>query len=268
MSHRLDVAISIVITLGIAVILSFVIRVVVDRIEHHITRQMESEGSREKRAHTMAGILRAVALIVIWVIALVTAMQMAGIPIAALLATAGIGGIAIGFGAQTLIRDLLAGVFLLLENQYDVGDSIQIAGVSGVVEAVGLRTTTLRAADGVRHVVSNGEIRISSNQTRLFSRSVVMMPISYDSDVDRAVAVIRNRVAQLRLDPTCGPDIQAEDEVVGIDAFGADRIEMTVSVQTRPGRHWEIARELRRQLKSDFDAAGIAMNPSPPANPS
>jgi small conductance mechanosensitive channel len=268
MSHRLDVAISIAITLGIAVILSVVIRVVVDRVEHHITAKMESDGSGEKRAHTMAGIVRAVVIIVVWVIAVVTAMQMAGVPVAPLLATAGIGGIAIGFGAQTLIRDLLAGVFLLLENQYDVGDSIQIAGVSGVVEAVGLRTTTLRAADGVRHVVSNGEIRISSNQTRVFSRSVVMMPISYDSDLDRAVAVIRHRVTQLRLDPTWGADIQAEAEVVGIDAFGPNRIEMTVSVQTRPGRQWAIARELRRQLKSDFDAAGIAMNPSPPANPS
>jgi len=237
--------------------ISFVVRHLTGRLERRMTAKFEDGSTGQKRSHTLTGLVRSVVLIIVWITAAVMILQELGVPVAPLLATAGIIGVAIGFGAQTLVRDVLAGFFILLENQYDVGDTVQVATVSGTVEAIGLRTTVLRGADGTRHVVSNGEIRISSNQTRIFSRSVLVLPLPYDVDVDHALALANAAGADLRSDPAFGPDILGDIEVLGVDAFGADRMDIKLTVETRPGRQWVVERELRRRIKILLDREGI-----------
>lgn len=242
-----------------AIAISVVVQALMGRLEHRMAARFDVGSSGQKRAHTLTGLLRALILAVVWITAAVMLLELAGVPVAPLLATAGIGGIAIGFGAQTIVRDVLSGFFILVENQYDVGDTIQVAGVSGVVEQVGLRTTVLRGADGTRHVVSNGEIRISSNQTRVFSRSVLVLPLPYDVDIDRAIALASEAGADLRSDPAFGPDILGDVQVLGVDAFGSARMDVKLTVETRPGRQWAVERELRRRIKVRFDQAGISI---------
>jgi small-conductance mechanosensitive channel len=250
----------------VAIAITFVVRYIVGRIEHRMAGRFKEGSSGQKRAHTLAGLLRAVILAIVWITAVVMILQLAGVPVAPLLATAGIGGIAIGFGAQSLVRDVVSGFFILLENQYDVGDTIEVANVSGIVEAVGLRTTVLRGADGTRHVVSNGEIRISSNQTRIFSRSVLVLPLPYDVDVDRVIAIASEAGADLRSDPAWGPDILGDIEILGVDAFGAARMDVKLTVETRPGRQWAVGRELRRRIKLRLDRDGISFVAATPAD--
>jgi small-conductance mechanosensitive channel len=242
----------------VAIAITYVVRYIVGRIEHRMAERFQEGSFGQKRAHTLAGLLRAVILAIVWITAVVMVLELVGVPVAPLLATAGIGGIAIGFGAQSLVRDVVSGFFILLENQYDVGDTIEVANVSGIVEAVGLRTTVLRGADGTRHVVSNGEIRISSNQTRIFSRSVLVLPMPYDVDVDRVIAIASEAGADLRSDPSWGPDIRGDIEILGVDAFGVARMDVKLTVETRPGRQWAVGRELRRRIKLRLDREGIS----------
>jgi small-conductance mechanosensitive channel len=242
-----------------ATAISLVVRWLDGRLERRMAARFEQGSSGQKRAHTLTGILQAIVLAIVWITAFVMLLELVGVPVAPLLATAGIGGIAIGFGAQTLVRDLVAGFFILLENQYDVGDTVKVATVSGVVEAVGLRTTVLRGADGTRHVVSNGEIRISSNETRVYSRSVLTLPLPYDVDVDRVIGVATEVGAALRSDAEFGPDIRGDVEVLGVDAFGVDRMDVKLTVDTRPGRQWAVGRELRRRIKLALDSQGISI---------
>jgi small-conductance mechanosensitive channel len=258
-SHWVDVLVTVAAIVGVTAAISAVVRHLIGRLERRMATKFEQGSTGQKRAHTLTGILRSVILVIVWITAAVMILQELGVPVAPLLATAGIVGIAIGFGAQTLVRDVLAGFFILLENQYDVGDTIQVATVSGTVEAVGLRTTVLRGADGTRHVVSNGEIRISSNQTRIFSRSVLVLPLPYDVDVDQALALASAAGADLRSDPAYGPDILGDIEVLGVDAFGADRMDIKLTVETRPGRQWVVGRELRRRIKVLLDREGIKL---------
>jgi small-conductance mechanosensitive channel len=258
MSRGLNEVVTIVGILAVAIAITVACRFVIGRLERRMAGSLDAGSSRQKRAHTLAGILRAAILVVLWVTVVVMVLQEIGVPVAPLIATAGIGGIALGFGAQTLVKDVVSGFFILLENQYDVGDTVQVATVSGTVEAVGLRTTVLRGADGTRHVVSNGEIRISSNQTRIFSRSVLVLPLPYDVDIDRVIALATSAGADLRSDPAFGPDMVSDLEVLGVEAFGADRMDINLTVETRPGRQWAVARELRRRIKMLLDREGIS----------
>lgn len=258
MSNWLDVLVTVASIVVVTGAISAAVRFLIRRFEHRMSAKFEEGGSGQKRAHTLTGILLSVILVILWITAVVMVLQELGVPVAPLLATAGIGGIAIGLGAQSLVRDVVSGFFILLENQYDVGDTVQVANVSGIVECVGLRTTVLRGADGTRHVVSNGEIRISSNQTRVFSRSVLVLPLPYDVDVDHALALATAAGADLRSDPAYGPDIRGDIEVLGVDAFGADRMDIKLTVETRPGRQWAVERELRRRIKVLLDREGIS----------
>jgi len=212
-----------------------------------------------RRSKTLASMLRSAVLVLIWVIVAVTCLNQTGIAVGPLLAAAGIVGIALGFGAQNLVRDLLAGFFILLESQYDVGDVVELAGVSGTVESVVLRTTVLRALDGRRHVVPNGEIRVSTNLTKVYSRYLLTLPVPYDEDVDRAVGVLERVAEALRQDPEYEGVITAPLTVLGVDAYGDSSVDVTCYIQTLPGEQWRVGRELRRRLKLALDEEGIAI---------
>jgi small-conductance mechanosensitive channel len=213
---------------------------------------------RQKRALTMSTLLRTVTIAVIWVVAIIAALEAAGLPVTPFLAAAGIGGIALGFGAQSLVKDLISGFFILLERQFDIGDTVGIADVSGTVERIDLRSTVLRDIDGRRYVVPNGEIRVSTNYTHLFSRHVLTLHVPYEEDVDRAVEVARRAAEEVRRGPL-GNVVTEPLNVLGIDAFGESSVEVKLYLETVPGRQWEVGREFRRALKRALDEAGIAI---------
>jgi len=168
-----------------------------------------------------------------------------------------VAGIAIGFGAQSLVKDIIAGVFVLLENQYRVGDVVRIAGVDGLVEAINLRRTVLRDMDGVVHVVPNGEVRVASNLTKEWSRVNLNISVGYGEDLDRVMAVIDRVGLELAQDPQWRDAILTPPRSLRVDKFGDSGIEIKVLGDTRPLKQWDVMGELRKRLKRAFDQEGI-----------
>lgn len=247
------------------VVITWIARRSVLRFERRVGGAHPTGSPALKRAHTLAALLSATATVVIWVVVLITVLEQAGVPVGPLLAAAGIGGIALGFGAQHLVRDLVAGFCILLENQYDVGDEVVVGGVEGTVEAITLRTTVVRSLDGSRHVVSNGEVRVSSNKTKVYSRYVFVLPLPYDVDTDRAVEVARGAADAMRAEQEWAVDMLGPLQVLGIDAFSEHSVDVKLYVETRPGRQDAVGRELRRRLKLALDEADIPLPFPPPA---
>jgi len=229
------------------------------RIRSKIDGGEATSTPRAKRAHTLAGIVRMVCVIVIWLVAVFTLLSQAGVAVGPLLAAAGVGGIALGLGAQSLVRDLIAGFFILAEHQFDVGDVIEVAGVSGRVENVGLRTTILRNLDGRRHVVPNGEIRISTNTTKEFSRYMVDLPMPYDEDPERVAAIARAVADRMREEPEYQDLITGPLEVLGVDDFADSAVTLKLYLETPPGHQWAVGREFRRRIKIALEEEGIGI---------
>ena len=181
------------------------------------------------------------------------------IDIAPVLATAGIVGLAVGFGAQALVQDVIAGFFILLDDQIRVGDVVEIAGKSGLVEKVDLRMTTLRDMSGNVHYVRHGKIDFVTNMTKDFSHFVFDIPIAYHEDVDRVARVIQKVHEELRGDPAFSQDIIAPMEMLGLDRFTESAIVLRARTTTRPIQQWRVAREFNRRLKIAFDEQNIEM---------
>jgi small conductance mechanosensitive channel len=184
-------------------------------------------------------------------------LETIGLPLGPLLATAGVASLAIGFGAQTLVKDIIGGFFILLEDQYAIGDVVQTAGVDGVVEKVNLRTTILRDVHGTVHVVPNGEIRVLSNKTKGWSRAVLEIGVGYREDPDRVIAILEELAAEIAEDAVFGGLLLETPTVPGVEAFGDSAVTIRMMAKTLPLKQWDVARELRRRIKHRFDAEGI-----------
>jgi small conductance mechanosensitive channel len=211
----------------------------------------------QKRVDTLSHVAYRTVTTIAVVAVLLTVLPEFGMNIGALLAGAGIAGIAIGFGAQSLVRDFLSGIFILLENQYAKGDVVNIAGVGGLVVDVNLRRTLLRDLDGAVHSIPNGEVTVASNLTRAQSRVNTVVSVSYGEDLDRVFAVINRTGEELRADPAWANDIIDTPKVLGIEDFGDSGITIRILGETQPIRQWDVMRELRLRLKKAFDAEGI-----------
>lgn len=212
---------------------------------------------REQRARTLVGLVRSVGVVVILVISLFMILGALGVNIGPLLAGAGVVGLAISFGSQSLVKDVISGLFFLLEDQFGVGDVIRVAGVSGRVEKLTLRIVVLRDVHGIVHVVPNGEIKQVSNLTRSFSRAVLEIGVAYKEDVDRVMDVMRQVGAEMWEEDAWRPLLTEPVEVPGIESFGESAVNIRIVATTVPLKQWEVARELRRRLKRRFDAEGI-----------
>jgi small-conductance mechanosensitive channel len=182
-----------------------------------------------------------------------------GIDVTPLLASAGVTGLAISLGAQTLIKDLIGGFLILMENQYAVGDCIEIGNVSGQVERLTLRATCLRDVNGRLHVVPNGEARIVSNLTKEWSRALVDVGVAYEEDLDRVLSVLRETAESFAQDLAFGSQILEPPQVLGPLTLGDWAITIRVTVKTRPGKQWEITRELKKQILAACEHEGIAL---------
>jgi small conductance mechanosensitive channel len=246
-----------------SILLVRLLRVVADRI----LRLMVSGGApavteREKRARTLASLLRAVGTTLVLIVAAMMALREIGLDITPLIAGAGVAGLAIGFGAQSLIKDIVAGFFILLEDQFHVGDVIQAGGVSGQVERMTLRMTIVRDLQGTVHFIPNGEIKVASNLTKEWSRAVLEIGVGYEEDVDRVMAVLTEVGHSLADDETFGTLVLEPPQVLGVEALADSQVTIRMLAKTLPLKQWEVARELRRRIKARFDREGIQI-PSP-----
>ena len=211
---------------------------------------------REKRGITIAQLLRTVGGTTILVVAFLLTLNLF-VEIGPLLAGAGIIGLAISFGAQSLVKDFISGFFILFEDQFAVGDVIEAAGKSGVVERMSLRVVVLRDLQGVLHVIPNGEIKVVSNKTRGWSRAVIDVGVAYDVDIDHALDVLRDEVARFSAEPAWKGRLEGAVEVPGVESLGDSAVVIRVLARTQPGSQWDVARELRRRLKNRLDAEGL-----------
>ena len=211
----------------------------------------------KKRAQTLGKILRHALLTVIAFIAVLMILGELGIQLGPLLATAGIGAVALGFGAQSLVKDVISGFFIILEDQYRIGDAIDVAGVSGLVESVGLRTTVLRDLEGRVHTIPNGEIKVVTNLSKEWSRAVVDIGISYREDIDHIITLLSEIGKELANEEPYKSAILEPMEILGVEQFKESEIIIRMIVKTVPLKQWEVSRELRRRIKNRFDQKGI-----------
>jgi len=245
----------VVIVVGAFVVMR-VWRAVVRRIASLQERKLPP-GLRAQQVRTVASVITSVGVFVILFGAILQALPLFNLDLRPLLASAGIAGLAIGFGAQTLVKDFINGFFILLENQYDIGDSVRIAGVKGVVEGMSLRHTTLRDDDGTVHTVPNNQISIVSNMTRDWSQLALKVVVAYSEPSERIVKLLQEVGEELRHDPNFADDIVGEIQVPGIDRVGNGEAEYLMLVKTRPNKQYAVSRELRRRIKDCFHQQNV-----------
>ncbi len=212
---------------------------------------------RAKRTETLARIVETTFRVVILIAALLMVLKQVGIEIGPLLAGAGIVGLAVGFGAQSLVKDVIGGFFILLENHMNVGDIVEIAGSAGVVESINLRVTVLRDLEGRVHVVPNGEIGVVTNMTKEYSQAMIEIGVAYKEDVDEVIAVLNQVAEGMRNDDVFRELILDPLEVLGLDSFGDSSVNIKVRLRTLPAKQWAVAREFRKRVKKVFDEKGI-----------
>ena len=211
------------------------------------------EVERAKRARTVGSLVRNVLTAIVLSLAGLTILREFGVDIMPVVTGAGILGLAVGFGAQTLVRDVISGFFLIFENHLRVGDVAVIEGTGGIVEAINLRTTVLRDLEGTVHVFPNGSFSRVSNRTKEFSYYVIDVGVAYKEDTDRVCDVLRAVAEDLQRDPAYSPSILAPLDVLGVDAFADSQVTIKVRLKTVPLKQWEVGRELRRRIKQAFD---------------
>jgi small conductance mechanosensitive channel len=213
----------------------------------------------EKRADTVGGVLRKSMVGLIWTVAVIMVLREMNFDIRPLLAGAGIVGVAVGFGAQTVIKDVLAGFFLLIENQMRVNDVVVIDGTGGLVQEINLRTTSLRSEDGAVHIFPNGSIQKLSNLTREFAYYVFSISVDYKDDIDRVVTVLTQIASEMMEEDPYKLAILAPLEVLGVDKLGDSAAILKARLKTLPMKQWMVGREMNKRIKARFMEAGIAL---------
>jgi moderate conductance mechanosensitive channel len=236
------------------------------RVLHVFTRRLQREVAepdpirkrlREQRSQTLASLLNNVGLMVIAAVALLTILDVLGTPIGPLLASVGIFGLAVSFGAQSLIKDLISGAFMLAEGQVAVGDVVKVGATAGLVEKITLRTLVLRDVHGVVHVIPNGTVETLSNLTKSWSRAVLEIGVAYKEDIDRVMDVMLDEAMRMYEDPDWAPVIVEEPVVPGVERFDDSAVTIRVMFKTLPLKQWDVSRQYRRRIKNRFDSEGI-----------
>lgn len=244
-------------------VLARLLKALSNRLMAFSKRQALPSGIRAQQIRTLADVFYSVGLAVLLFMALMQVLQVLGIDIKPLLASAGIAGLAIGFGAQTLVKDVINGFFLLVENQFDIGDVVKVAGVQGTVESLSMRRTILRDSDGTVHTIPNSAITIVSNLTRDWTQLAMHISVAYREDSEKVVRLLKEVGQQVRNDPQFAEVIVADPEVPGIEKISGEEVDYLMLVKTLPGSRYQVSRELRRKIKECFQQNNIE-----PGNPS
>jgi len=247
-------------------IIAFILARLLKKLSRHLSEISNRQGLptalRAQQLRTLASVIYSVGVFAILFVAALQVLPLLGINMGPLLASAGIVGLAIGFGAQTLVRDFINGFLILVENQYDIGDTISIAGVQGVVEAMTLRRTVLRNDNGTLHTVPSSEIKVVSNLTRDWTQVPIHVSVAYGADSDRVIQLLNEVGEELENDPAFEDKIVAKPEVPGIDKVSGGEVDYLMLVKTKPGAQYAVSRELRRRIKACFEKNKIE-----PGNP-
>ena len=253
----LNHGIPIVLIVIVAWVARRILKIAISRFEKSLEQKGVVTSEQEKRAKTLSGIISTSISVIINAAALMMIITECGINIGPLLAGAGIAGLAIGFGAQSLVKDVISGFFLIMEDQIRVGDVANIAGIGGLVEAINLRTTRLRDLVGKVHIIPNGSIAVATNFTKGWSRALVEIGVAYKENVDNVINVLKEVGEELRNDPVFKEVILEPMTVLGLDSFGDSSINIRLYFKTLPIKQWEVAREFRKRVKKAFDEKGI-----------
>jgi len=235
-----------------AYILTKILRAIARKSADLHIRKLPS-GVRVQQVRTVASVITSVGVFVIFFVAALEVLSLVGLNLGPMLASAGIAGLAIGFGAQTLVHDFINGFFILLENQYDIGDTVRIAGVKGTVERMSLRNTVLRDEDGTLHIVPNSAIQIVSNTTRDWSQLALRVTVAYSEPSDKIVSLLKQLGEEVRHSEAFAADIVSDIDVPGIDRVGNGEAEYLMLIKTRPNKQYAVSRELRRRIKECFE---------------
>jgi moderate conductance mechanosensitive channel len=270
-------------TVGISLAIVFLVALIVNLVARRYVRRLEqradelAEGTeREKlrqsrRRATVANLLLSTFQIVVWTVVVLMILSAVGVNLGPLLATAGIAGVALGFGAQTLVRDTLSGFFILAENQYDVGDSVDLQTtanpVSGTVEALTLRITSIRSFDGTLNIVPNGNILVTSNKTRGWGRAIVDLRMPYDQDVDKVRDILTELFDEIRHVPPFEGALRDGPDVLGVVQLTDAAQIVRVVAETIPSKRWEVERSLREQATNRLSQRGVVAPPIPVVAP-
>ena len=235
-----------------------------DRLDRAIERGAMSDTQRFRtrrfqRLQAISGVMRGALSSMVWVAAAFLILARLGLPLQPVLAGAGLIGVLVGFGAQQLVRDILAGIAMLIEDQYGVGDWIEVDGKLGQVERVGLRSTAFRDVDGVVHHVLNGYVQRVGNLSQGWARATFDVPMGLDTDIPTAREIVWRVAEELTNDPVWGSDAIGPPEIWGVQHWGADGITIRLAIPTKPLRNWDLVRQLRERLKAAFDEEGIRM---------
>jgi moderate conductance mechanosensitive channel len=256
----LSTAIHLLAILLIALLVNRFLRLMTRVLIKPATGQSRSSQLREQQARTLAGVLYGVGSKVVWLIAILTALSEVGINPVPALTLAGVASVAIGFGAQRIIRDLIAGFYIVFEDQYLVGDTIQIADTVGRVEHITLRRTVVRDPRGALVTIANGEIRTVANLSRDWSQCFVDVSLDPDASLEVPLAALETAAATLRSDPAWSQALVDGPRVLGVQSYGRDASVIRLQVRTAPTRQDEVARELRRRIQLEFQRQGIPLS--------
>ncbi len=217
---------------------------------------MANERFRQ-RAETLGSLLGSIATFVIALVAILTIMGAIGLPLAPVLASAGVGGVALGFGAQSIVKDLLSGIFMIVEDQFGVGDVITVNDVTGTVEEVSLRITRIRDASGMVWHIRNGEIVKVGNLTQGWSTAIIDIPVAYDEDPEKVVGILRDVVTAVDADEMWSEHLIEEPNVVGVESISGGTMTVRIIAKCGANQHWGVQREIRERAKVALDAAGV-----------
>ncbi len=254
-------AVHIVLILFIAWIATIILKKLLKKLKAHLMERTRSSGEyaeeASKRADTLTGLIRQAFLIGLWVIVVLIILKELGIEIAPILAGAGVLGLAVGFGAQNLVRDVISGFFFILENQVRVGDVAVVNGTGGLVEQINFRTIVLRDLAGVVHVFPNGTVNTLSNMTKTWSGYVFDLGVAYKENTDKVVKIIEQVGREMKRDAIFGPLMLEVPEIFGVDKFGDSAVVIKGRLKTKPIQQWAVGREFLRRIKYAFDAGGI-----------
>jgi len=245
---------------GAALVLYFALGWVIGPLLRRLVAQSmqgEDEVEVKKRADTLVSVMLITLRITLVAVAVFMIIAEAGVNIGPAIAGFGIAGVAIGFGAQSLVKDVIGGLFVILENQYRVGDVVQLAGIAGIVEQVSLRRTVLRDLDGIQHIIPNGETSVASNYTKGWSRVNLDISAAYGEDLDRVIEVMNKVGKELAEDEYWGPKIVTPPQVLRVNKLGDSGIDIKMLGDTKPIEQWAVMGELRLRIKRVFDAEGI-----------
>ncbi|MEX0989072.1 MAG: mechanosensitive ion channel family protein [Actinomycetota bacterium] len=261
--------------IAISVVVATVLTIAAQLVVRRLRRRMENVGSDStrdlaiRRAGTVGHGLSRLIVAVIWFLAALMILSALGVNLAPLLASAGVAGVALGFGAQSVVRDGLTGFFILVENQFGVGDVVAIetgnGQISGTVEELSMRTTRVRSYDGTIHTVPNGNIVYVSNQSRGWARAIVDVRVAYSEDTDKLRGVLEELFGELHDDPEFSDALMSGPEVLGIQALGETGVVVRIVAQTAPSRRWALERLLRERVATRLEERGVKVPTQPSA---